>query len=223
MHAISQAAPKLLTALLAYQLTQDYCNEEAILLAGDGADRTVELGTFLGLTTATAVASVAEAGNVGNGVLILANPAVAAGVVPGVYRVVFLELEANAGRFEVFDPAGVALGKGTVGVAYAGTVKFTIADGAADFKAGDAFSITVPADGTKLVAWSPTALDGSAVIDSVLLRRATAPDGVDAKVLVLKRGPAIIKAAGIEWPAGATDNQKAAAIAALKLKGILVQ
>lgn len=223
MHAMSVAAPKLLTALLAYELLQDFCREQATLLAGDGADRTVELGTLLGLTTDTDVTSAADAGNVGNGILTLADPAVAAGVVPGVYRVVFLEAEANAGRFEVFDPLGVSLGKGTVAVAFAGTVKFTIADGATDFKAGDAFSITVPSDGTKLIPWSPTALDGSAVIDSVLLKRATAPDGEDASILVLKRGPAILKADGIEWPDGATDNQKAAAIAALKLKGILVQ
>lgn len=222
MHAFSVAAPKLLTALLAYEVSQNYCREMATLLAGDGADVTYELGTLLGFSTDTAAAAAADAGNVGNGVLTLANPAVAAGVVPGAYRVIMLEAVADGGRFEVFGPDGVAIGHGAVGVAFDGVVKFTIADGATDFKANDGWTITV-ATGTKLVDWDPAAVDGSAVVDSVLLARTTAPDGEDAPALVLRRGPAIIKADGIVWPAGVTDDQKAAAIAALKLKGILVQ
>ena len=220
---LSVAAPKLLTALLAYELSQDFCRNSKTLLGGDGADVIVEIAELLALTTETAVSSAADAGNAGNGALALANPAVAAGTVPGNYRVVFVEPAANAGTFVVIDPHGVVVGKGTVAVAYAGPVKFTIADGGNDFAAGDGFTITVPGDGTKLVPWNPTALDGSALVDSVVLKRTIAPDGVDTPILVMERGPAILKADGIEWPEGATDDQKAAAIATLKSKGILVQ
>jgi len=223
MHAFSQAAPKLLTALLAYELNQDFSREQATILAGNGADRVLELGTILGLETVTAVSFAADAANVGNGVLTLASPAVAAGIFPGNYRVVFVEAEANAGRFEVFDPNGISLGHGTVGVAYTGLVKFTIADGATDFKAGDGFTITVPNEGTKLVEIDPAALDGSFMVDSVLLRHTTAPDGVDAQTVVLRRGPAILKAAGIVWPDGISDQNKALVTAELLAKGILIR
>lgn len=41
------------------------------------------------------------------------------------------------------DPDGVTIGTATVAVLYDGPINFTIADGATDFAAGDAFVITV--------------------------------------------------------------------------------
>ncbi|MBI4921863.1 MAG: head decoration protein [Devosia nanyangense] len=224
-------------------------------------------------------AIAAVAGNTGNGAPTMDATETAVGVVAGVYRAVCIEPAANAGTFEVFDPAGVSIGVAAVGVLFAGVVRFTIADGATDFVAGDAFTITVtpivPANGLgafsvvepdgvalaagvvgtaysheikftladgatnfvvgdsftitvpegdgKAVAWDPAATDGSAVVDSIALVKTVAVDGLDAPILVERRGPAIIASAGIEWPAGVTDNQKAAAVAALALKGILVR
>jgi hypothetical protein len=156
-------------------------------------------------------------------VFALADPAIAAGALPGVYQVVFIEAAANGGRFEVFNPDGVAIGSGVVGTAFTGTVKFTIADGATDFVAGDRFTVTVPADGTKLKEWDPTALDGSALVDGICIKRAIAADGVDNTVLELARGPAIIVADAILWPAGVTDQQKAAALAQLASVGIVAR
>jgi phage tail sheath protein FI len=49
---------------------------------------------------------------------------------------------ANGGVFSVVDPDGIALADATVGVAYDGDIKFTIADGATDFIVGDGFDVT---------------------------------------------------------------------------------
>jgi hypothetical protein len=221
----------------------------------------------------------AAAGNTGNGVPAMDATETANGVVAGVYRAVCIEPAADAGTFEVFDPAGVSIGHVAVAVLFAGVVRFTIADGATDFVAGDAFTITVtpivPANGLgafsvvdpagvaktagvvgtaynheikftladgatnfvvgdtfsinvpegdgKAVAWDPDATDGSATIDSISILKAVAGDGVDNQVLVLARGPAIIVTDGIEWPDGATDNQKAAALAVLAGKNIVAR
>jgi len=220
--SFSVGKPKLQTALLKYELFPDFNREQLTLLAGSGAERIIELGTILGLSTTTAVSVAAKAGNTGNGVFTLANPAIAAGTLPGVYEVVCIEPAANAGTFEVFDPNGVAIGTAVVAVAFTGALKFTIADGAADFVAGDAFFVTVPV-GAKAKAWDPTALDGSALVDSIALAKGIAADGTDSTILALSRGPAIIALDGIEWPDGVTDPQKAAALAALAAKGIIAR
>lgn len=82
----------------------------------------------------------------GKGILTLANPAVdVATVKAGVYRVVFIEPASNAGAFQVEDPDGVVVGTGNAAVAFDGPVKFTIADGATDFVAGDVALVTVSA------------------------------------------------------------------------------
>jgi len=178
---------------------------------------------LLAFSTETAVAVAALGGNTGNGTATLGNPALAAGARPGVYQAICIEPGTNGGTFEVFGPDGVSIGTATVGVAFSGEVKFTIADGATDFLAGDGFKVTVPQDGTKAVAWDPTASDGSQTIKAIAISRAVAPDGIDSKILGLRRGPAIVLDSGIEWPEGATTDHKAAARTALEEIGILVR
>lgn len=92
------------------------------------------------------VAQAAVAGNTGNGTLTLADPAYGAGVKPGVYKVTAIEPASDGGTFSVEDPDGVQVGIARVGVAFNNVVKFTIADGATDFVAGDAFNVTVTED-----------------------------------------------------------------------------
>lgn len=94
----------------------------------------------------------ADASNTGNGVMTLASPAFGNGVVAGTYRVVCTTAQADAGVFTVFSPSGAVVGQHTVGGAgFDDVVKFSIADGVADFIVGDAFSIVVvnavPANG----------------------------------------------------------------------------
>lgn len=92
----------------------------------------------------------AKAGNTGNGVMTLAGTPVLSTGRAGVYRVVFVEPVTNLGTFVVEDPSGKIVGEGVVGTAFSNQVAFTIADGATDFVAGDAFTITVTqTDGSK--------------------------------------------------------------------------
>lgn len=219
----SVGSPKMMTAVLKYECDPNFCRESLTLLAGSGGNpRVIEIGTILGAAGMAAVSVAALAGNVGNGVLTLANPAVSAGVNAGDFQVICIEPAANAGTFEVFDHNGVSIGTATVGVAFTGLVKFTIADGATDFAAGDGFLIKVPL-GSKVKEWDPTAIDGSAEVVGVALAKGFAPSGVDGGILGEVRGPAILDLDGITWPVGATTDQKSAAINALLKKNIIVR
>lgn len=95
-------------------------------------------------------------------------------------------------------------------------------DGAArDIKAGQVLG-RVTASG-KLVAWAPAANDGSENAAGIAVNDASAADGADDRVLYLARGPAIVFAPEFVWPAGATSEQKAAAVADLATLGIVAQ
>ncbi|HEV7278393.1 MAG TPA: phage tail tube protein [Devosiaceae bacterium] len=106
-----------------------------IPLVGQGE---IKDGTVGGSATVAA-----DAGNTGNGVLTLADPAFAAGAAAGDYRVVCTAAAAGGGTFEVLDTDDEQIGTVDVGDAFDGPVKFTIADGAADFEVGDEFTITL--------------------------------------------------------------------------------
>lgn len=57
----------------------------------------------------------------------------------------------------------------------------------------------------------------------VALLAAQAADGVDGEIKYLRRGPAIVHAESLVWPAGATDANKAAGLATLLGLGILAK
>lgn len=218
----SIGSPKVMTAVLKYEVDQNFCRESLTLLAGSGTAREIEIGVILGAAGMAAVSQAALAGNVGNGVLTLANPPISAGTNAGDFQAICIEPATNGGTFEVFDHNGVSVGTATVGVAFTGPVKFTIADGATDFSAGDGFLIKVPL-GSKVKAWDPTAIDGSAEVVGVALAKGYAPVGADAGILGIVRGPAILDLDGITWPEGATTDQKSAAVTALLKKNIIVR
>jgi hypothetical protein len=75
----------------------------------------------------------------------------------------------------------------------------------------------------KVKAIDFAAADGSEAAFGVLLYDVTAPDGADAVGVALVDGPAVVASNGLIWPAGATANQKATAIAQLKAAGIKVR
>lgn len=85
----------------------------------------------------------ADAGNTGNGILTLANPAFDAGAAAGAYVVECTAAAVDGGTFSVTGPDSADLGDATVGAAFDNVVKFTIADGATDFEVGDSFTITL--------------------------------------------------------------------------------
>lgn len=94
-------------------------------------------------------AAAAEAGNTGNGVVTLGGPAYGVGVVAGTWRAVLIEPVTNGGIWSVFRPDGTREGEAVTGTLYNGGIKFTIADGATDFAAGDGFTfaVTLAAEG----------------------------------------------------------------------------
>lgn len=95
------------------------------------------------LAAQTLTASAAALGtNTGNGTM--GAITVTAGAKPGRYTLTIIEPGANTGTFNVIDPDGIQIGDGVVASAFsAGGLAFTLADGATDFVAGDAFAITV--------------------------------------------------------------------------------
>ncbi len=206
---------------LKFETDNHYSRDIVTVLAGSGADRELLTGMVIGRITKGVAASAAVAGNTGNGT-ITAAPAVGQAAKPGVYRVVCIEPAADAGKFAVEDPDGVLIGVATVGVEFTTHLTFTIADGAADFVAGDSFTITVAAGSGKVKQIDFAATDGSNAACGILLLDTTAPDGTDRSGVAIVRN-AIVSDNGITWPAGATENQKNAAIAQLKSAGILVR
>lgn len=74
----------------------------------------------------------------------------------------------------------------------------------------------------KLVAWAPAANDGSETAAGVVLEDAQAAVGADGQVLILARGPAIVRRSELDY-GGATAGQIAAAEAVLLALGIRVR
>ncbi len=164
------------------------------------------------------------AGNAGNGVLTLGDPAVSSRVKDGVYTVTCTEASANGGTFDVADPDGKSIGAAKVGVAFNKAVKFTIADGATDFAAGDRFTITVQADieGYRHVAYDQDGADGSEVPDVIAIYGAATGEGETTNIAVIARD-AEVNDHCIVWPAEITPAEKADAVQALEGKGIIVR
>jgi hypothetical protein len=212
---------KYLGDWLKYELDNQYSREIVTILAGSGAERALLTGMVLGKITKGTATGAAVAGNTGDGT-ITAAPTVGQAAKPGIYRLVCIEPAADGGKFSVEDPDGVLIGVATVGVEFTTHLTFTIADGAADFVAGDSFTITVAAGSGKAKQIDFAATDGSNVACGLLLLDTTAPDGSDRSAVAIVRN-AIVSDNGITWPAGATTNQKNAAIAQLKNAGILVR
>ena len=171
-------------------------------------------------------AETIAAAKVGNGTGLITGSVVAAGSKVGKYVAVCIGAAANGGTFEFVDPDGIVLGEIAVGVAFnLGGITATIADGGVDWAEGDQVTYTVAAaaGSGKYDQISFAAVDGLQVAAAILPAQTLAPNGVDVQAGVLVRGPLIVRTEELIWPAGATDPQKAAAIAQLVAKGILVR
>jgi hypothetical protein len=197
-----------------------FSREQITVLAGSGSARVLTTGMVLGKITKGTASSAAFAGNTGTGAM--GAITVSAGAKVGDYKLVIIEPGSNAGKFTVEDPDGITIGVGTVAVAFsAGGLAFTLAD-ATDFIAGDGFTITVAAGTGKWVQIAFAGTNGSETAAGVLLRDVTAADAVDAQAVAIVR-QAVISDNGITWPAGATTDQKNAALAQLKALGIVTR
>lgn len=191
--------------------------ETITLLSGQN----LKAGAVLGKVTidTASVVGAAAAGNTGNGTI--GTLSAGTGVQVGVYRAVCIEPAANGGVFAVEDPHGVGIGNASVGVEFSGQVVFTIADGATDFVAGDAFNITVAAGSGKYKEYNPGNTDGSQTALAVLYDNVDASGGDKAAVIVAR--DAEVNGEELQWFSGATSNQKTTGKAQLALQGIIAR
>jgi hypothetical protein len=209
-------APRQLSAVVKWDLGPVVSYEDLILL-GLNADTVYELGTVLGKVTTgaqTVGAPVAGAGNTGNGVFTPANPAADPLAQAGTWRVEFIGVAANGGFFVVLRPDGTVDGYGKVGTAYTGGIKFTIADGAADFVMEDFFTqpVSYAAGSGKYVIMDPAAIDGSQNFAAILGERVFIPANTDVHAMGMVRDGVVLSSA-LLWKDGVTNNQIAAALA----------
>ena len=128
-------------------------------------------GTMLGRISrgAQTVVAAANAGNTGDGAF-AAAPTADAGVAPGDYTTTVIEPAANGGTILVSRPDGSKDGIARIGVAYNGSVNFTLNDGPADYIAGDGHKITVSyaAGSGQYKPIDPAAIDGSQNFAAIL-------------------------------------------------------
>lgn len=171
---------------------------------------TLLAGAVLGIIAGTPTAAAA-AGNTGNGTI--GTLTVGNGAKVGVWRLICIEPAANLGTFAVEDPDGIQVGRAIVGSAYAGPIGFTIADGATDFVAGDAFTFTVPSSSDVILSVA-AATDGSAVPAVVLAHDADA-SAAEVEVIAYTRADVIETA--LSYGAGHTADTVREA---LRLRGI---
>ncbi len=206
--------------VLKYEGLNLYSRETVTVLAGDGADRVMGVGTIIGRRTKSDAVADADPGNTGDGTL--DNLTLGPQAVPGVYRLTCIEAAANGGIFQAVTPQGHRLPDITVGQPHDGDhLKLTLSDGAVDFVVGDTFTVTISGDG-KVTAFDPAAVDGTADPIGVMARDVAAPPGNDIPETAILRH-AILADHAVIWPEGITVQQKDDAIAALEARGILIR
>lgn len=193
--------------------------ENVTVLSGEN----LKAGHVLGrrAVAPTFAAAVALGTNVGNGVFGAVTLGTNLGARRGTYRVVFTEPAANLGTFEVFGPDGILVGDGVVATLFDNEIQFTIADGATDFVAGDAFTIAVTAGTHKYKEYDVADADGGQRPVGILYDNVDASAADKAGVAMLR--DCEVRSADLTWFAGATTEQKNVAIDALAALGIIVR
>lgn len=188
----------------------------------------LKAGAVLGQRRLASATSAAKAGgNTGNGTFVLdATTPVLAAAIAGIYRLRCIEAVANGGIFRLEDPNGIVLGDVTIPAGAGNSVtvnehiKGALTDAGTDFVVGDGFDITVAAGDGKYVELAPAAIDGSQVAAAVLWAGKNV-SGDEAAAIIVR--DAEIATSHLVWPTGITDNQKAAALAQLKLAGLIAR
>jgi len=200
-------------ACIASEANGTWSRRVGVMASGHTGIANQVLGQIL-LSTASALAS---ASNTGNGTI--GAITVGADAQSGDYVLTFVEPASDAGTFTVEDPAGRNVGSGVVGTEFTGGgLTFTVADGVADFAAGDRFVITVETGSEKYVPLDLDAEDGSQIATAVLYDDTDATDE-DAECVVLHRVAEVVTDR-LVFPDDITDQQKATALAQLEAAGI---
>ena len=203
----------------------DISRDGITLKAVNDAATAWKTGTVLGAITIGAITPSAGGGNTGTGTL--ATVTAGAKTKVGVYT---LTCDSVTGGywFNMIDPNGRSLGqvKATGAPQTNSDFTFTLTDnGGGHFVIGDSFTITVAAatldanGNPKYKILAPAATDGSQNAAGVLYSTAYVGGANDVQGTIINFG-ATVAAGLINWPAGITDPQKAAAIAQLFTLGI---
>lgn len=140
----------------------------------------------------------------------------------GTYTITCVTEAVGAGTFKVVAPNGEALPDAEVGVAYTNEqLNFTLNDGAEDFNVGDKFTVAVAAGSGKVKEITFSAVDGSQNAYGMVIDDYDA-SSADLEGVAIVRDALVVEA-NLVWPTGATTDQKAAAMAQLKLLGIVAR
>lgn len=214
---VAQTEPRRAGEHILFELDKNYCREQIVIASGQH----LKAGQVLARIATGAAVMTAFAGNAAN-TGAAAAVVVSAGAKVGKHKLVIIEPGTNAGKFIHFDPDGIVVGVGTVGVAYnQGGIATTIPDGATDFSSGEGFDVDVAAGSGKYRAIDFASAVGAEVAVAVLY------DAVDASAAdqpgVISGRVTLLNAYELEWPAGATTNQKNAAIAQLAARTLIVR
>lgn len=139
------------------------------------------------MTTGDAYTVVVTAGGtpvlVGTGTGVVSSFTLGQDAQLGTYRVQLLATSATA-EFEVIAPDGSKLKRGQVATAYASShVNFTLANGGT-MTSGDYFNFVVATHTKQIVAWDPTATDGSQDPAGVLFKAVDASSAATAGTIV---------------------------------------
>ena len=188
------------------------------------ASQTVVPGNLLGGKAVAADVTTAQSrSGTGNGVLTFANPATSSKVKNGRYVVTLTGAGATA-PFQVEGPDGNVIGTGAVGTAFDKEVKFTLADGAADFVAGDQLFLDIGVEPTDYehVPWDPAGTDGSEKVRGIACYGVVTGAGETKKITALTRD-AEVNGKLLNLPNGVTAAQTAAAHAGLRALGVIVR
>lgn len=198
-------------------------NEEIRVRTGSGI---LDAGTLLGqvldgtpaVTPGTPVSTVG--GTVGNGAV--GAWTADAGVAEGAWKLK-VTVTGATGKYEVRRPDGSLDGIGTIGSAYNGGINGTLADGANDWLVGDEIPMAVAyaTDAVEYVPHDPALTNGGQNVAAILFHPIDATSA-DVKTVATRRGPCTINGNMLTFKSGISANDKAAAIQALRDKGMIV-
>lgn len=188
--------------------------EQIVVNSGQDLAAGTVLGRLLSAGAATAVGSPTGDGVITVGVI-------GADAVEGVYTLTCMTAASDAGTFNFLAPDGSLIRQITVGGGAAANshIVITIADGAADFVAGDTWTITVT--GGDYEALDVAEDDGAQIAAGVLLDAVDA-SAADAPGVAVVRD-AIVVLSLLAWPSGISAGNKAIALAQLAARGIIAR
>lgn len=185
----------------------------------------LKAGTVLGKRTKGTLTAVGASGAPAPaGATITASPAVTAGVTKAGVHIFRCETAGVTGTWQHEDPDGIYVGTATTGTAYTGQgMTLTITDSGTDPAIGEVLKVTVSeaAATNKYAPINFSATDGSETAAAILFEECDATSA-DVRRTFTQRDSEVTSGE-LTWPTGATDNQKAAALAQLAALGIIAR